>query len=408
MTTRVVGDRILHTAAGVKGLRVLHVIPSVAPRYGGPSTAISSMCDALNRTVGVTAEIATTDADGPDRFDRSRWKTSSPLHIFPVDGSEKTKRSSALRDWLNANTTEYDLVHTHSVWNDPVYAACSAARRFGKPLVYRPCGMLSPYSWGRNRAVKRVYWWWRERQNLAGAAAVHCTSEAEANEVRAYRVVRGEVRVIPLGVDSSAWTASVDRNELRSRCGPLAAGVPIVLFLSRLHPKKGITDQLLPAIKLMKTPAFLAIAGGTDDSAPSYPEKIRHAIAELGLSTRVSLIGPVKAADRWRVYDGADVFALPSHQENFGLVVAEAMARGLPVAVSDQVQLADDVLASGGRVTARDPREFATALDSLLGLSDRGGLEIRTRDYARRHFDWDITAGKLVDLYRSILSERRL
>lgn len=383
-------------------IRVLHIIPAVAPRYGGPSTAVAAMCDALNRTGGVSAEVAATDADGTGKYERTAWKSDAPLHLFPVDGSERTKRSSALWDWLNVNTANYDLVHTHSVWNDPVYAARRTARRHRKPIVYRPCGMLSDYTWSRNRPAKLAYWLARERGNVRAAAVVHCTSEGEAAEVRLHRAVRGRVEVIPNGVDAAAWTCPTNRDELRRRCGANAGGKPIVLFLSRLHPKKGLTEFLLPA--LVNTPAFLAVVGGPDDHAPGYEADVRDTITRLGLSNRVAMLGPVPATERWAMFDGADVFALPSRSENFGIVVAEAMARGCPVLISDGVQAHEHVTHAGaGVVTVTTAGAVTDGLNRLLAdAATRTEMGNRGRVYARQQFDWDRIAGRLADLYRSL------
>jgi glycosyltransferase involved in cell wall biosynthesis len=387
-------------------MRVLHVIPAVAPRYGGPSTAIAAMCDALNGLDDVTAEVASTDADGDNLFDASDWRAErTTLHLFSIDGGERTKRSLALRAWLDLNVPRYDVIHTHSSWNFPAYAAALAARRHRKPLVYRPCGMLSDYTWSRNRAAKFAYWLARERANVATAAAFHCTSDAEAGEVRRHRAARGEVYVIPNAIDAAAAQAPVRKDALRERCGPRAAGRPIVLFLSRLHPKKGLTDLLLPALAKMTTPAFLAIVGGPDDHAPGYEECVRQAIERFGLAGRAAMLGPVPPDERWAMFDGADLFVLPSRAENFGIVVVEAMARGCPVVITEGVQLGGHVLAAqAGAVVPFDVGQWAITLDAWLadaprraGAGDAGQL------YVQDHFNWGRTAERLAEVYRQVV-----
>ena len=385
-------------------IRVLHVIPSVAARYGGPSTAVAAMCDALNRIDGVSAEIATTDADGAGKYNPSTWTSPTPLHVFTVDGSARMKAASGLRTWLHENLDRFDIVHTHSVWNDPISAACQAAHRHTKPLVYRPCGMLSPYTWRNNLIVKRAYWLARERSNVKRAAVIHCTSEGEARDLRAYRAVRGRVEVIPNGVEGAAWTTPTNRDELRWRCGPRASGTPIVLFLSRLHPKKGLTEFLLPAMARLSTSAFLAIAGGPDDHAPGYEAEVRDTIQRLGLADRTALLGPVPPTQRWTLFDGADVFVLPSRSENFGIVIAEAMARGCPVLVTEGVQANEHVTRAGaGLVTPPTVEAVGTGLNQLLAdPATRSEMGSRGRTYASEHFNWDRIAGRLVELYRML------
>ena len=382
-------------------LRALHVIPAVAPRYGGPSTAIVQMTAALAAIPGVAVEVAATDADGSaSKYDGASWPVPSvPLHLFPTEGPERYKKSAGLWNWLDANIPRFDVVHTHAAWNFPTYAACRLAAKHRKPLVYRPCGTLSAYTWGLKRPLKWAYWLWRERANVAGAAAFHCTSDAEATEVKAHQAARGRVEVIPLGVDPAAWTVPVDAGELRRRCGPKAGDLPIVLFLSRLHPKKGIVDTLLPAFARVRTRAFLAIAGGADEHAPAYESEIRREVERLKLNDRVAMLGPVTATERWAMYDGAALFVLPSHRENFGIVVVEALARGCPALVTPDTATGEYVLSSkAGNVVPRDVASFAVAIDELLA-------EGRSRGEAgliaiREQLSWERTAGRLVGVYR--------
>lgn len=387
-------------------MRVLHVIPAVAPRYGGPSTAIAAMCDALNDLDEVTAEVASTDADGDNLFEASDWRAErTKLHLFSIDGGERTKRSLTLRAWLDLNAPRYDVIHTHSSWNFPAYAAALAARRHRKPLVYRPCGMLSDYTWSRNRAARFAYWLARERANVAAAAAFHCTSDAEAGEVRRHRAARGEVFVIPNAIDAGAYQAPVRKDVLRERCGPGAAAKPIILFLSRLHPKKGITDLLLPALGKMTVPAFLAIVGGPDDHAPDFGGCIRQAIERFDLADRVAVLGPAPPDDRWAMFDGADLFVLPSHSENFGIVVIEAMARRCPVVITEGVQVGGHVRAAkAGAVVPFDVVALAATLDGWLAdplrrshAGDAGQL------YVQDQFSWRRTAERLAEVYRRVV-----
>jgi glycosyltransferase involved in cell wall biosynthesis len=385
-------------------MRILHVIPAVAPRYGGPSTAIWPLTAALREVGGVEVEIATTDADGPKgRLSRSDLPGGAGIvHLFPRERGEILKYAPELRRWLIRHAGEYDVIQTHSNWNDPTSAACRAARRSGVPYIIRPCGMLSQYTWRRSWWRKRAYWWWRERRNVRCATAFHVTSDDERQEVLRLGIA-AQVEVIPLGIGNDAWEAPIEPNWLRERC-PQAGRRPIVLFLSRLHPKKGITDFLLPAFARVKTDAFLAIAGGEDDHAPGYSRHATEEIARLGLSRRVALLGPVPPQARWAAFDGADLFVLPSHSENFGIVVAEAMARGKPVMVTTGVQFGEHVSKSGGGAVVRpDIGELGERIDSWLkDEPGRARAGEAGREYIRSHFTWRRTAERLAEMYHRV------
>jgi glycosyltransferase involved in cell wall biosynthesis len=370
-------------------MRVLHVIPAVAPRYGGPSTAIWPMTGAL-KAAGIDVEIATTDIDGPGRLAREDLpKTAVPVHLF----DSPTQLGTWLRPWAG----EYDLIHSHSLWNRATAVACGAARRAGVPYVVRPCGMLSDYTWRRGRLKKRAYWWAVERQNVRRAAAVHVTSSTEAADARACGVT-APVGIVPLGIEPAGLSTPVRPDWLRAQSGPAAGGGPIVLFLSRLHPKKGVTDFLLPAFARVRADAFLAIAGGVDDSTPGYGQEIERTVRTLGLTDRVALLGPVTPSDRWAAFDGAAVFCLPSRSENFGIVVIEALARGCPVVATEGVDAIDHAVAAGaGWKVPLDVGTVAAALEAALGAKpsgDRPGIA-----YVRDRLGWPAIARQIADLY---------
>jgi glycosyltransferase involved in cell wall biosynthesis len=262
--------------------------------------------------------------------------------------------------------------------------------------------MLSDYTRRKSRWKKRAWWWLRERRNIHGAAGFHATSTDERQEVLRLGVTV-PVEVIPLGIGEDAWSSPIETEWLRRQC-PQAGNRPIVLFLSRLHPKKGITDYLLPALAHVQTDAFLALVGGEDEHAPGFAHHVDEEIGRLGLTDRVALLGPVASDRRWAAFDGADLFVLPSVAENFGIVVAEAMARGKPVVVTQGVQFAEHVIsAQAGTVVQPNARELAGSLD--LWLSDpprRARAGESGRRYVQEHLTWRSAAGHLADLYHRV------
>jgi glycosyltransferase involved in cell wall biosynthesis len=388
-------------------MRALHVIPAVAPRYGGPSAAVLPMCAALARLPSVSVEIAATDADGTaGRLAAADLPAGDvPVRLFRRDWSERWKYSRGLAAWLRRHAGDYDVLHVHAVWSHATAAACRAARRAGVPVLLRPCGMLSDYSRRRSAWRKALYWRLVERPNLAAVRRFHATSAAEGRELERLGL-NLPAEVIPLGVDPQAWSQPRDPHALRERCGPAAGDRPVLLFLSRLHPKKGLADLLLPALARLRSGAFLAIAGGPDEHEPHHADEVRATIERLGLAGRVALLGAVPPAERWALLDGATAFVLPSRSENFGVVVAEAMARGVPVVVSDAVQSCEHVAAAGaGRVVPLKVEALADALDALMTApGSHQEMGRRGQDYARRHFAWPAIAERIAAAYESCLT----
>src|SRR5262249_26811458 len=153
----------------------------------------------------------------------------------------------------------------------------------------RPAGMLSPYAFQHGAWTKRIYWNLIERHTIRGAAGFHVTSKEEAAEVRRLRP-DARTFVIPNGVNSEGFTLAAAPNRLREMCGLSDPDVPILLFLSRIHPKKGIVERLLPAMAQMRTKCFLAIVGNRDDHAPKYEDEVRATICRFGLDSRVAML----------------------------------------------------------------------------------------------------------------------
>jgi glycosyltransferase involved in cell wall biosynthesis len=385
-------------------MRILHVIQSLAPRYGGPSLSIVPMVAALNRLPNLSAEIATTNADGPRHHSRPTSSPGTfPIHVFPRTFSEQWKYSWQLSRWLKREAKNFDVIHIHGLWSHCNSAAAAAAFAADVPYVIRPAGMLSEYSLNYKAPKKRLYWAAVERRSVMRADCFHVTSEEECAEVRRVRP-NATVFVIPQGMPQEAFDTPVERELLAERCGPAVAGRPIILFLSRLHPKKGLADILLPAISRLKTNAFLAIAGGPDPAAPDYEQEVRRKVAHLGIADRVAFLGPITPAERWHLFDGASVFVLPSYSENFGIVVTEAMARGCPLVVTEGVQAHTHVTAANaGLVVPLDVGKVAVAIDQVLQDSTPGTTRGREgAEYVRTHLGWDGIAKKIDEMYRVV------
>ena len=372
-------------------MRVLHVIPSVAERSGGPATAIVPMCRALMQQ-GVEVQLVSTNAGIQAVVDYK----GVPAQLFPVELGSSFKYSRSLASWLNANVRHFDLAHVHAVFNHSSVAAARACRRANVPYVIRPLGTLDPWSMTQKSLRKRVFWQVAGKGMMQGAAAVHYTSEAEkfATE-RMTGLNHG--RVVPLGIE----TIAASSREALARYFPSLAQDNYALVLSRLHPKKNL-DVLIEAFLSLKLPPWRLVLAG--DGPDEYVAKLKRLAAS---DPRVIFTGWVDGERKNALLSCASLLALPSHQENFGLCVMEALSHSVPVLVSPAVNLAPEIVtANAGWIAAIDKDSLQEKLSEAL--SD--GTELAKRGSAGRqlslHYSWENAATRLVQLYQHILNGR--
>lgn len=367
-------------------MRVLHVIPSLDPGEGGPSRAVVEICRALQEA-GIEVEIASTGA-GPA-------PENIPAHLFPSKGKLDYKYSPELARWLDANVKRYDVLHVHAVFNHSTHAACRAGMRRGIPYIVRPLGTLNEsYSLQQSAWKKRQYLRWIARTELDSAMALHCTSQPEAEDLRRLGLRPPKI-VIPHGLRTEEFEHLPPRGVFRH------GDTPVILFFGRVHPKKGF-DLLLPALEMLgkRHDFHLLVAGPGDDA---YIASLKAEATRRGIASRVTFAGMMTGASRLQPLADADIFVLPSYNENFGIAVAEAMACSLPVVVSDQVDLCLEIHDwRAGLVVTCDVAELSTALARMLAdPAFRAECGANGKREVTAHMRWDRVAARLHHLYES-------
>jgi glycosyltransferase involved in cell wall biosynthesis len=380
-------------------MRVLHVIPSVAERSGGPATAILPMCRALVDEAAEVTLVATNEGLTETSTDRFVDYKGVPAHFFPAQLGASFKYSRPLAVWLKHNLHDFDVVHIHAVFNHPSLAAARACRTIGVPYVVRPLGTLDPWSMRQKPVRKRVFWLVSGRKMLQHSAAVHYTAQAEKESTEKYlRMNHG--RVIPLGVE----TASVAPASKLAEWFSTLDSQPYVLVLSRLDPKKGL-DLLIEAfVSLVRRPQFagwrLVIAG---DGPREYVAMLKEKAAN---SHRIVFTGWVEGEQKEALLRNASLLALPSRHENFGFCVVEAMARGVPVLLSPQVNLAREIgKADAGWVIERD--ELTSGLAAALADKGERARRGQAAYVLAQRYSWKKTAADLIDLYNEVRCSTR-
>ena len=304
---------------------------------------------------------------------------------------------------LRSEIRRFDVVHLHSVFLWPTFAAARAAQAAEIPYVVSPRGMLvADLIRRRNRLVKSAWLAVCERGNLERAAAIHATSHIEAAELGQFRWRLPGTAVIPNGVtvaDADDWAGAEVSPDVRE-----AATGSLVLFLGRISWKKG-PERLLHAFARTQG-GTLAIVGPDDEG---LTPRLRVLARDLGIAERVRFVPRgVLGADKAHLYRAARVFVLPSFSENFGNTILEAMQNARPVVVTPQVGAAEIVrAASAGLVADGDPASFGAAIDRLLAdrpLAEEMGAA--GRRYVVANLSWAAVAADMEALYETIRLSR--
>jgi glycosyltransferase involved in cell wall biosynthesis len=382
-------------------MRILHVVPTYLPavRYGGPIYSVHALCSALAGR-GHDIHVYTTNVDGSGVSDVSLIepvvRDGVKVRYFPCGFGNRLYRSPAMGRAFDANVKEFDVLHLHSVYLWPTLASARAARSAKVPYLLAPRGMLVGNLIKRkNRLLKTAWIELFERANIAGAAAVHVTSELELAELAKLRLPARRVVVVANGIDPP--------DSIRLFQQATAARAPYVLSLGRINWKKGL-DRLIAAMACVPD-ADLLIAGNDEEN---YQPRLEAQVRELGLSSRVRFLGPVHDDDKWELMRSAAVFALPSYSENFGIAALEAMACGCPVVVTAEVGLAQAIGRAGaGVIVDGEAKAIAAAISTLISdPARRSAMGAAGKTLASEKFSWAGIAEQMERVYESCVGER--
>lgn len=391
-------------------MKILHVIPSISPVRGGPSQAVLEMVKTLIAE-GIEAAIVTTDDDGSNQLNVpiDRWVTYQdvPVRFFSrfspnINSIREFAFSSTLTAWLRKNIRNYDLVHVHAIFSYPATAAMAIARRQGVPYIVRPLGQLCEWSLQQSALKKQVYLKLIERANLEGSQGLHLTSRPEQQEVEKLQLTCSTF-VVPHGLNF-ALPISNARQRLREWLN-LPENETIILFLSRIHPKKGL-DYLISALGRLRAYPFTFVLAGSGD--PDYEAEVRSLLKASEINTRTILPGFVQGETKELLLQGADLYALTSHSENFGVAVLEALAAGLPVVVTPGVALAKEIGRHQlGYVSDLNENAIFSALETCL-KAPAAAIKIsqRAQKFTLEKYTWQKNADNLISIYTALLKSQ--
>ncbi|NEO31576.1 MAG: glycosyltransferase [Symploca sp. SIO3C6] len=389
-------------------LKILQIVPSISPVYGGPSQMVKNFSAAL-ASQGVEVMVLTTDSNGDiDQppldvpLDTPVEQDGYQVRYFRCSPFRRYKFSLVLLRWLWQHASEYHLAHIHALFSPVSTAAATVARWRQLPYLLRPLGTLDPADLQKKKQIKQLYGTLLEKPNLAGAAGIHFTSVQEAKISERFGTQASDV-VIPLGVKP---IAKQSKGLARSKW-TIAEDLPLVLFMSRIDPKKGL-NLLIPALeKLLESNRdFHFVLAGTNPQDPDYELQIQKQLKSSSLAGRTTIAGFVTGDLKEALLQDADLFVLPSYYENFGIAVAEAMVAGTPVVISDQVHIWEEVKNSeAGWVGPCEVEALAELLQEAL--SDLGELHRRgenAQQCALSNYSWSAIAQQMIETYHQIVA----
>jgi glycosyltransferase involved in cell wall biosynthesis len=378
------------------------------PSAGGPPIVVERLC-LLAPAEGWDASVITTslycDDDGSELENSLRERINAK--VLPISKPRFLKRAYGADDAVDRAIRAADIVHLHTLWNPLNAIARKACMRHSRKYVMMPHGMLDPYALSQKRWLKRVYLAATERRNLQGACRLIFTTfhEREAAQESLPWLGRGEI--IPLGADKPQNMPRQAAREAFINSFPQVSDRRCVLFLGRVHPKKGLDRllKILPELVSRHPNVLLIIAG---DGEPSYMRDIQNVVYSTGLSSHVLFTGILEDEIKWSALACAEVFVLPSRQENFAISVVEAMHSGVPVVITDKVNSWPFVKKAQAGFVLKEKIEvnLTKRLDELLSDPDKARCMGRHgQDFAKERFSWERVARDMVSLYDRLVTE---
>jgi len=394
------------------GVKILCVVPSYYPafKFGGPIASVHNLNKALVKQ-GAEITVYTTNVGLEDKvFANSEANLDGVKvfyfgfsKIFEFVGPTGWQFSLPMTKALRENVKNFDIVYLSAIWNYPTAIAAYYCRKHKKPYVVAPRGIFYPYTFNKKVWKKWPYYKLIIEKILKKADAIHYTTQDEFSESHLFLKLRNNGFIVPNGINLLEFKDLPPHENLASRY-PALKGKKIILFLSRLDWKKGL-DILAGAYGILakkRDDVFLLVVG---DGQENFKKKVKKWFEEAGVTDKVFFAGMLTGKEKLEAFSGSDVFVLPSYSENFGMVVVEAMACGLPVVVSNGVGMHHEIQeTNSGIVTSLDKGELAEALDKMLNNKEMANQMVSNAGKLLvEKYEINKTAEEILKIFQKIL-----
>ncbi|WP_269527012.1 glycosyltransferase [Coraliomargarita parva] len=360
-------------------MKIAHFVSSLSVQTGGPARSVSALASELARRSDASVSLVRSSMLPPDEL-----KIASGLELGILKG--KYVRF----DERKLYGSDFDVMHSHGLWLPFNHAVAKLA---GQHHVLSPRGMLEPWALNNSRMKKKLAWLLYEKCDLRRVWAFHATAHSEAESIRRLGFVQ-PIAVIPNGVELP---------EARKLKPAKRSQKKTALFLSRIHPKKGIL-MLLDAWAKLAPEGWRLVIAGNDDC--NHLRVVGARIRSLDLLETVELAGPLFGEDKEAAYRGADLFVLPSYSENFGIVVAEALGYGLPVLTTTGCPWQELSTEGCGWWVEPNPTGVFEGLSGALSTSSETlmAMGARGRRLVEEKYQWPGIAERMAQFYDWLLN----
>jgi len=384
-------------------MKILHVVASMSPKWGGPVTVVTELAEKLvEKGVEITIFSPFRRCEELEVVKPKGVK----LRLFPKSfmGKLWTSYSIDFARAIQKEISQFDIVHIHEIWHYPNYVASWAAKRAGKPYVITIHGALDPWCLGYKSFKKKIYASLIQKRILKEASIIHAITDEEVKQIKNF-VTNNNITMIPNGINPEDFENLPSRKELE-KLYPELIGKKVLLFLGRIHPVKGL-DLLTKAFGIVareRDDVCLLIAGPDSDG---YRIQIEKLLESEGALNKTIFTGMLNGQKKLIALGGADICVVPSYSEVRSIVALEAMICKLPVIITKQCNFQEVAENRAGIIIESDTKQLVGALNKLL---DNPKLCKEMGENGRRlvleNFTWDKIANKMIEIYEDILNRK--
>jgi len=376
--------------------KIVHVSAYLSRRAGGIFEIELALAKSLNRLGADVTTVGLEDSNWAN--DRARW---SPLQASVSKTIGPAIFGFAPDMFSQIMAAQADLLHLHYMWMYPSVAVNRWSAKTHNPYIVTPNGMLEPWALRNSAWKKKIAGMFYEHRMLGGAACLQANTKKEAADFRSYGLAN-PIAVIPNGIDFPLFQSLPSRTSLEVRF-PALKDRRWILFLSRIHPKKGLPHLLRAWARIRKFDDWVLVVAGPDEQG--HAAEMKKLSGELGREHNVVFTGPLHGENKLAALGGAEAFVLPSFSEGFSMAVLEAAAAGLPIMLTPQCNFPELAQAGGAVEISPDVAGCEAGLRQLLALPDSElqNMGRRGRNLVSRNYTWARIADQMLEVYRWLI-----